>query len=348
MKNIWYNFIRSYIKLGLFFYTKKIKVVGKKNIPKKGAVLFAVNHPNGLLDPLLVTTTATRNTHYLVRAAVFKKPLVKKFLATLNLMPIYRIRDGVKELSKNTEVFNDCFKILKKGEALMIFPEGSHDQRRTVRNLSKGFTRIIFGAFEKYPDLKITIIPVGITYQSVSSFPSEVAIHFGKPILANTLYNKDELNSSIQTIKEAVSSQLKDLSVHIPADDNYQTTLKTLNLKNIDFTDVCEANRIIKTNKRTTKRVRINVVKPLYYILIINSIFPWILWKIAAKKIDEREFVDTFRVAIGITLFPVFYLIQAFILYNFYNFKTAVLYLLTTLIVQLMYTKFSTTSITEE
>ena len=98
MKNIWYNFIRSYIKLGLFFYTKKIKVVGKKNIPKKGAVLFAVNHPNGLLDPLLVTTTATRNTHYLVRAAVFKKPLVKKFLATLNLMPIYRIRDGVKEL----------------------------------------------------------------------------------------------------------------------------------------------------------------------------------------------------------------------------------------------------------
>jgi bile acid:Na+ symporter, BASS family len=142
LKKLWYTFVIFYIKTGLFFYTKKIKIVGKENIPKKGAVLFAVNHPNGLLDPLIVTTNTSRTTHYLVRAAIFKKPIVKKFLATLNLMPIYRIRDGVQEISKNAEVFNDCYDILNKQQALMIFPEGSHDKKRTVRILSKGFTRM--------------------------------------------------------------------------------------------------------------------------------------------------------------------------------------------------------------
>ena len=36
--------------------SKKIIVNGKENIPKKGAVLFIVNHPNGLIDPLIITT----------------------------------------------------------------------------------------------------------------------------------------------------------------------------------------------------------------------------------------------------------------------------------------------------
>ena len=106
MKALWYNFIRLIIKIGLFFYVKRIKVSGKKNIPKKGAVLFTVNHPNGLIDPLIATTNIKRDNHYLVRAASFKKPVVKKILGSLNLMPIYRIRDGASQLGKNQEIFD--------------------------------------------------------------------------------------------------------------------------------------------------------------------------------------------------------------------------------------------------
>lgn len=343
MKKLWYLSIRLYIKIGLFFYTKKIRTVGKENIPKKGAVLFTVNHPNGLIDPLMVTTNTPRITHYLVRAASFKNPMVKKVLASLNLMPIYRIRDGVKELSKNTEVFNDCFDILNKQKALMIFPEGSHDRRRTIRTISKGFTRILFGAFEKYPDLKVTIIPVGITYQNASQFSSKVAIHYGKPIKANDFYNPNELKDSVNAIKSEVVNQLKELTVHIAADANYQKTLNELNDNNVDFTNVNSVNKSIKTNKKPLQKQQTNFAQPFYFLFIVNSIIPWLLWKIVSKKIDEIEFVDTFRFALGISLFPLFYLIQALIIHELYNIQIAIAYFVASFVLILLYSKLSTT-----
>jgi len=177
MKTIWYYFFKILLKTSLFFMTKKIIVNGKENIPKKGAVLFMVNHPNGLLDPLIVTTNNPRTNYFLTRAASFKKPLVRWFLNSLNLIPIYRIRDGVSQLNKNKGVFEKCFNLLNNHKALMIFPEGSHDKRRSVRRLSKGFTRIVFGAMERNPKLQIQIIPVGITYQNSSTYPFKVSLN---------------------------------------------------------------------------------------------------------------------------------------------------------------------------
>jgi len=343
LKKIWYAFFKLYIQTGLFFYTKKIKIVGKENIPKKRAILFAVNHPKGLLDPLLVTTNTPRITHYLVRAAIFKKPVVKKFLGTLNLMPIYRIRDGVKELSKNTEVFNDCYDILNKQRALMIFPEGSHDRRRTIRPISKGFTRILFGAFNKYPNLKIHVIPVGVTYQNSSQFPCKVAIHYGSPILANELYNPKEVNKSVNAIKEAVSNQLKKITVHIPLDENYNKILQNLNNHNIDFTNVAATNQMIQSGKVKVHASGYNYRKIFKVPFILNSIFPWIFWKIFSKKIDEIEFIDTFRFGIGICVFPVSYLLQSIIVSHFYGITIAGIYFFATLITALIYCKSAAT-----
>ena len=327
----------------MFFYTKKIITVGKENIPKKGAVLFAVNHPNGLLDPLVVTTNVPRDTFYLVRAAAFKNALADKILRSLHLMPIYRIRDGRKEISKNEAVFKDCFEILKTQKTLMIFPEGSHDQRRTIRTISKGFTRIIFGALERYPDLEITIIPVGISYQNVGQFPSKVAIHYGAPIAANTLYNPTEISTSTNLLKEQVSNQLKKISVHISDDVNYASILEKLNKNNTDFTKVNTVNHSILNKRFVYYKKGLHFVKPIYYLLLLNSIIPYLIWKIVVKKIDEREFIDTFRVALVISLFPLFYVLQSLAISYFYTAKIAGYYLILTAILTLVYVKLSPT-----
>ena len=149
MVKIWYNFMKHYIKLGFFFYFREVKLIGKENIPKKGAIMFVCNHPNALLDPLLVKTNTYKDLYVLTRAGVFVNKFIIKIFESVKMIPVCRIRDGFNAISKNDAIFERCSDILNDKKAILIFPEGSHSLRRKVRPLSKGFTRIIFGSFEK-------------------------------------------------------------------------------------------------------------------------------------------------------------------------------------------------------
>ena len=340
IQKVWFTFVWSYIKFGLFFYSKKIKVKGQKNIPKKGAVLFAVNHPNGLVDPLYVTTTNRRQNHFLVRAASFKNPFVKKVLESLYLMPIYRIRDGIQQLANNQEIFEKCFKILDNGDTLMIFPQGTHDKKRTIRPLSKGFTRIVSGALEKHPDLEINVVPVGITYQHPSGFPAKVCVNYGLPITTRALFDRNVPAKSINILKAAVTEQLKKLSVHIPDDEYYDTILQQLNDAQVDFTNIDAVNSMIENGEIPKKKVpKKNFLKPLLYLIILNSLIPFVIWRKTSKKIDETEFIDTFRFSIHLGLIPLFYGLQAYFISFFYGNLVGFFYATVSALLILIYVK---------
>jgi 1-acyl-sn-glycerol-3-phosphate acyltransferase len=323
--------------------TKKIIVNGKENIPKKGAILFMANHPNGLIDPLIITTNNPRTNYFLTRAASFKKPLVRWFLNSLNLIPIYRIRDGVNQLNKNKEVFERCFNLLDNQKALMIFPEGSHDKRRTVRSLSKGFSRIVFGAIERNPKLQIQIIPVGITYQDSSSYPFKVSLNYGTPILANDFYKSNLNHSDIKEIKDVISDQLKTLSVHIPLTEEYGKLIEKLSSANIDFTKVDEVNSMIQSNIIIKRDRRINLVKFLKPIVILNSFIPWLFWKYVKNKVTDFEFISTFKFGVGsLTVIP-FFLMNSYIIYNLFTLKSSIIYFSCSILILLIYSKFHST-----
>ncbi|PQJ69565.1 lysophospholipid acyltransferase family protein [Polaribacter butkevichii] len=345
VSQIWFRLVRFYVQLGLFFYTKKIKIIGLKNVPKKGAVLFAVNHPNGLIDPLIVTTNNPRASYFLVKAAAFKNPIIEKILNSLNLIPIYRMRDGIDQLAKNEEVFNKCYNIFNRGKSLMIFPEGSDCRDRTVRPLSKGFTRIVYGAIEKYPDLQIQVVPVGLTYQNASQFPSKVALHYGTPIDASKIYANNIPSKSINILKNEVDAQLKNLSVHIKKDENYDTVLTKLNDAQVDFTEVKKVQEMIKTNTFPPKKEGSkNYLKPLYYLIVLNSIIEYFIYKKQAKKNPDVDFIDTFRFTFNLFILPLFYVLQAFIVSYFFGNKMGLLYLAFSLLIIFIYSKLSPTN----
>jgi 1-acyl-sn-glycerol-3-phosphate acyltransferase len=48
------------LKVALVIWFKRIVVTGKENIPVKGPAIFASNHPNMILDPILVAGTFNR------------------------------------------------------------------------------------------------------------------------------------------------------------------------------------------------------------------------------------------------------------------------------------------------
>jgi 1-acyl-sn-glycerol-3-phosphate acyltransferase len=329
LKRIWYHIVKIYIRTGLHFFFKEIRVVGTENIPKKGALLFVSNHKNALVDPLLIATTTTRNIHFLTRASAFKLTLVKWMLSTVNMLPIYRLRDGKETLAKNTKIFNKCNTILNKKRSLLIFPEGTHDIRRWVRPLSKGFTRITFGALEQNPELDLTIIPVGLNYTKADEFASSVSIHYGKPIIVNHYYDRENINLSTQQLKAIVHEKMTEVTTHISSIENYDAVIEQLGT--IDYLDPSLVNNKLANTQISNVTVPSKSPTLLWQLLkimvSINSIIPISIYKAIEPKIQEIEFVSTTKLAVGITAFPLFYVLQAIVVSYFFGWQVACIYL---------------------
>ncbi|WGD34907.1 1-acyl-sn-glycerol-3-phosphate acyltransferase [Olleya sp. YS] len=317
MKSLWLHSVRLYIQIGMFFYYKKIIIKGKTNIPKTQPVLFLGNHQNALLDPLLIATQSGRFCYYLTRAAVFKKPLVSRLLKSLNMLPVYRVRDGWSTITKNNLIFNKSVQLLSNNNAITIFPEGSHNLVRRVRPLSKGFTRIILEFAEKFPDQTIYLIPVGFNYENIKEKGSRVSIYFGQPILSSS-YNNLSTVEATNLLKQDVFEAMSKLTTQIP-ETNYEATLQQLQDLNVDFTNPEQVNACIdngfencvsKPNKASFIKI---LLQPLVYLILC---VPVIIWRTLVKpKVDEEEFLSTFRFAICLTLVPLWVLVLCVILF---------------------------------
>jgi len=330
--NLWYNFIKIYVKIGLFFLFKGMSVYGKENIPKKGAVIFIGNHQNALIDAIVVPTTNNRNIHFLTRASAFKIGFVSKILRSLNMIPVFRIRDGVRTMEKNFEVFEQCIEILKQEKAIQIFAEGEHHLRRRVLPLKKGFARIILGTLQKYPNLPIYIVPIGINYDSHLNFPSSASVYYGKPLLANQFIDLKNADYKFTEISNQVSMALKKLTLHVNDVANYEEIIVKLEALNVDYLNPFEANKLVENIETTPsitqgKKEKINWFAPIHFLAKLNSVFPLLIWKYIKPNIKDVVFTNTYRFAFITTLFPMFYLIQASIVYYIFNWKIAVIYL---------------------
>ncbi|WP_040279864.1 lysophospholipid acyltransferase family protein [Psychroserpens damuponensis] len=342
MKQIWLFSVRAYLRLALFFYFKKIEIQHINRVPKNEAVIFLGNHQNALLDALLIATKNGRFSYFLTRASVFNKPLVSKILQSLQMLPVYRIRDGWGNLNKNNAVFSKTSKLLSERNAVVIFPEGSHHLNRTVRPLSKGFTRIIFETLERYPKTEIKLIPVGLNFKHAEKFSDTALIHFGKPITVGLELLEDKAQSVLK-LKEEVSQQLKELTIHIE-NDNYELTLQQLKDLNVDFTKPETVNQCIANNFKDCKQAKPKLVHPIKQIakvlLILNLFAPYLIWKkIAEPKIKEIEFTSTFRFAIVISLVPIFIILVMIILALLLSIKFAFLYVIAVIILALLSVK---------
>jgi len=326
----------------MFFYFKRIDVFGFENIPKDKPVLFLGNHQNALLDPLLIAIKCGRFSFFLTRAGVFKKPLVSKLLKSLQMLPVYRIRDGWNNITNNRAIFEACTGLFKNNEAVVIFPEGSHNLVRRVRPLSKGFTRIVFDTLEKYPELDIQLIPVGLNFMNTTSFPDSTTIYFGSPISSRAFVSENR-NKDVVKLKKRIKDELSSLTTNIP-EKNYNEILNRLNELQVDYLKPKAVNACIESNfvncSETTKPS--NKFLKLFFrnLLILNILVPFLLWKYVFKpKINELEFMATFRFAIAITLVPIYLLIVIVILSITISMLVGFYYFLIVLLIALLAVK---------
>jgi 1-acyl-sn-glycerol-3-phosphate acyltransferase len=303
-------------------------ISGRENIPRDKAILFVANHQNALIDPLLIGAVTPRELNFLTRADVFGKPVIKALLSTVNMLPIYRIRDGLTSVSKNEEVFKKCYRILNQNGTVLIFPEGNHNIRRQLRSLSKGFTRIVFGTLESNPDQQIVVLPIGINYTNAKKFASSVHLIFGEPIPVTEKYNDDLVNGSSNRLKDEVSAALKKLITHVDDPDHHDNMTSWFHEE--EFLQPEVVNQKLKDNSLDTKdpvhmkKDKFNLLGP---VVRANSIIPLLVWKFFFPKIEEEEFIATYRFSLGITLVPLCYFLQAWLVSVLWNDTIGMMYL---------------------
>ncbi len=220
MQKIWYGFVKFWVRLAIKLFYRRIEIQGYRDYPVDGPVLLAPNHQNAFMDALIPAVFAPRPVHFLVRADVFKSKFACWFFNSLNMMPVYRQRDGISNLAKNDDVFERCYEILRNEGTLLIFPEAGHLGIRKLRPLSKGFTRIVFGALKDHEHLKIKVVPVGLNYGHYSEAHSRLMLNFGKPIPVDNYKNLFAENpaKAMTALRVEVQEKLEKEIIHV-ADD---------------------------------------------------------------------------------------------------------------------------------
>src|SRR5512133_914026 len=123
--DLFYYILKCWLGAWFHWYYRRIEVVGKENIPADEPVIFAVNHQNALMDALSVLFTLPGSTVFLARADIFRKSFLAKILHFLKIMPVFRIRDGAENLSKNDDTFDAALQVLKDNHKLCLMPEGN-------------------------------------------------------------------------------------------------------------------------------------------------------------------------------------------------------------------------------
>ena len=313
---IGYNILKFYIRTGLFFYYKKIKVIGRENIPKDKPIILLANHQNALMDALMIVMNVRVAPYFLARSDLFKNRQVNTFLHYLQMIPIYRIRDGRDTLKNNPAIFQKCGELLAHEKTIMLFPEGNHGIQRRVRwPMRKGFVQMIFSALEKNPDLDVRIVPVGLNYLNAEGFPDSVAMHIGKDFAVQDYYDPINLGATETILKEEVYARLKLLTTHIPKEKDYDNTLVQLTNQNVDYLKPATVNRAIQEIDSSLLKTPIQKKTHGFYILmkLIFTVINYpilLLWNKYVKPLDlDIEFRATLRFAVGLILFPLYYLI---------------------------------------
>src|SRR5687767_7616546 len=145
-----YAVVRALARFWLWFFFKRMGVRHPERVPRHGAVLLCINHPNNFIDSLVVGAAVRRKVHYLATAALFRNPLLARFLLQMGAIPVYRRQDDPDKMDKNAGMFEACFRALGRGQLVAIYPEGTTHAEAKVQRIKTGAARIALGFEDRH------------------------------------------------------------------------------------------------------------------------------------------------------------------------------------------------------
>lgn len=329
---------------------KSVNLNHQEFLDSRQPLIIVANHGNSFLDAILLAIVFERKLHFLARADVFNSKFKIWFLGKLNMMPIYRIRDGRDVLKNNDLIFARCTQILQKNGAILIFPEGNCVVEKRLRNFKTGFVNLAYEANVK----NLAVLPISLNYGSLKTLNTNVDLVFNDLIVIEDLKlkNQDFVSFSKELLtrsKLAISNQM--VQINNAFDEGFYNQIFTIIRNNVIrkecvFAQITASNYLENLKENDYKKfeklsllsstyfedlmilkvddVAINkqfsdaeeltyyVLLPFYYLgKLINVLPSLIVNSIVNKRIKELQFKNSVKLVLSPFVYGVFMLLAA-------------------------------------
>jgi len=183
-----YELLRGTAAIALRWSYADIATQGRERAPRDGPLLVLANHPNALIDPLLVGTTLSRRVLLTAKATLFEQPALAPLLRGVGVVPLRRAKDEVPDRgsssvapARNAQAFAQVTSALRAHQAVLVFPEGiSHDDS-SLAPLKSGAARMALQASHEGV-AGIQLLPIGLVFEAKEQPGSRVLVRVGEPL----------------------------------------------------------------------------------------------------------------------------------------------------------------------
>ena len=190
-----------------------------------GPVLVVANHPNSLLDPLIVFRVAGRPTRPLAKAPLFEQAILGAVLRALGGLPVFRRQDDPSLMHRNEQTFDAAIAALEAGDAIQIYPEGRSHSEPALGPVKTGAARIALAAESASRwNLGLQIVPIGLTYRSKSLFRGTALAVIGEPFRVGDLradWETDEAEA-VRALTERIAHSIETVTLNLSSHEDLE------------------------------------------------------------------------------------------------------------------------------
>jgi len=238
---LYYRVLRFFVYIPFIRFFRQIEVRGTERIPQGEPIIFGANHQNALFDALAILFFQKNPIVFMARADMFQNKIFAKFLKSLKIAPIYRIRDGFENLTKNEKQMNGAVNVLVDRKQMCLMPEGNLGNQHQLRPLVKGLFRIAYSAEEKLNgEAHVKIVPVGIDYNYFLHSGPDLVVTYGEPIEVKDfvdIYRGDQAHG-LNSLRDKLAESMSPLMLDIRSTSDYDKIYRLCCLGTPAYLDV--------------------------------------------------------------------------------------------------------------
>ncbi|MDT7540355.1 MAG: glycerol-3-phosphate O-acyltransferase / dihydroxyacetone phosphate acyltransferase [Acidobacteriota bacterium] len=237
----------SVLGVALRVFFRRIEVEGRERVPRAGACVFVLNHPNALVDPVFILCHAPRRVSFLAKEPLFQLPVIGSLARALDAIPVYRKQDEGADTARNRETFRAARALLGRGGSIAVCPEGASHSDTKLRPLKTGAARIALGVAAQDRSVDLYIVPAGLYYTAKTLFRSAALLHFGEPLKVEAVALDADSEPPHEAVR-ALSSQIENALRNVTLNAEHEHALTTIErAERIFSSEVSARERVSQT-----------------------------------------------------------------------------------------------------